>query len=386
MPAGNAGDVHFWERCRGMKSSKAMLLTAGVVLTVLLAGNPCSAQEHAAWPANWNNWSDPALWAQVGNADNFGELSGAAGGQGAGPQALCGTVGYSYRVGKFEVTAGQYVVFLNAVASNEDTYGLYNPSMDTAVDASGFGCNIKREGSPGHYNYSVAEDWANRPVNWVSWGDAARFCNWLTKGRPKGDQDASTTEDGSYLLNGATTDEAMQAVIRKSPLDGGRYYIPTENEWYKAAYHANDPGAPGGNYFDYPTANNSAPSNVLDDPDSGNNANFLAAEYTIDAPYFRTEAGEFENSPSPYGTFDQGGNVREWNEAVILTDNRGLRGGSFGDEADSLRADHRDSYGLPSAENGFTGFRIVEVPEPATLSLLALGGLAMIRRRRGGGE
>ena len=229
----------------------------------------------------------------------------------------------------------------------------------------------------------MAEDWANRPVNWVSWGDAARFCNWLTKGRPEGDQDASTTEDGSYLLNGATTDEAMQAVIRKSPLDGGRYYIPTENEWYKAAYHANDPGAPGGNYFDYPTANNSAPSNVLDDPDSGNNANFLAAEYTIDAPYYRTEAGEFENSPSPYGTFDQGGNVWEWDEAVLSGSYRGLRGGSFNDSGYDLLAAYRSVY-YPTVERDHVGFRVVEVPEPSTASLLVAGGAVVLHRRRGG--
>ena len=314
----------------------------------------------------------------MGNEGNFGELSGAAGEQGEVPQVLCGAVGYSYRVGKFEVMAGQYAAFLNAVASNEDTYGPYNPSMDTAIDSSGFGCNIKREVSTGHYTYSVAEDWANRPVNWVSWGDAARYCNWLTKGKPEGYQDASTTEDGSYLLNGATTDAELLAVTRKSYADGGRYYIPTEDEWYKAAYHAND-GATG-NYFDYPTANNSAPSSELVDPDGGNNANF--DEYTIDAPYFRTEAGEFESSLSPYGTFDQGGNVREWNEAVILTDNRGMRGGAFGDEADLLRADYRDSYGLPTSEDGFTGFRIVEIPEPASMAILALGGITVLMRRR----
>ena len=359
-----------------------MLVTVGVVLAVLLAGNPCSAQVHAAWPANWNNWSDPALWAQVGNAGNFGELSGADGGHGSGPQSVCGAVKYQYKVAMFEVTAGQYTAFLNAVAASEDTYGLYNPMMDTANDPSAFGCNIKREGSAGQYIYKVAEDWANRPVNWVSWGDAARYCNWLTNGQTEGGQGALTTEDGSYLLSGATTDAELMAVTRKSYAEGGRYYIPTEDEWYKSAYHANDPGAPGGNYFDYPTASGSAPSNVSNDPDVGNSANFLESEYTIDAPHYRSEAGEFENSLSPYGTSDQGGNVREWNEAVILTDNRGLRGGSFGDGAETLCSNWR-GYDLPTTEDGYTGFRIVEIPEPTTLAILALGGLAVIRRRRG---
>ena len=38
---------------------------------------------------------------------------------------ICGSVGYNYNIGKYEVTAGQYTEFLNAVART-DTYGLYN--------------------------------------------------------------------------------------------------------------------------------------------------------------------------------------------------------------------------------------------------------------------
>jgi formylglycine-generating enzyme required for sulfatase activity len=37
----------------------------------------------------------------------------------------------------------------------------------------------------------------------------------------------------------------------------------------------------------------------------------------IGSPYYRMNVGEFENSDSPYGTFDQGGNIWEWNEAIF---------------------------------------------------------------------
>jgi hypothetical protein len=37
-------------------------------------------------------------------------------------------VSYIYDIGKFEITAGEYAEFLNAVA-HTDTYGLYNTSM-----------------------------------------------------------------------------------------------------------------------------------------------------------------------------------------------------------------------------------------------------------------
>jgi formylglycine-generating enzyme required for sulfatase activity len=282
-----------------------------------------------------------------------------------------GAVGYEYNIGKYEVTAGQYTAFLNAVAKT-DTYGLYNMWM--WYDP--YGCEIKQTGSSGSYSYSVASDYANRPVNIVSWGDSARFANWLHNGQPTGAQNASTTENGAYTLNGATTDAALLVVTRKA---NAKWVIPSEDEWYKAAYHKND-GATG-NYFDYSTSSDIVPSNDLISPDPGNNANFEEDGYTIGSPYYRTEVGEFENSDSPYGTFDQGGNVWEWNEAFLRESYRGLRGGSFFYPDNRLPASVR-GYDPPTGEYRDAGFRVARVPEPGCSAILALGGLGMIRRKR----
>ena len=103
----------------------------------------------------------------VGNPGNPGELSGQGAG-GEGPDAIVGGVDYIYGISKFEVTAGQYTDFLNAVAA-EDTYGLYSTLMWT----DSYGCKIERAGSSGSYTYIIDRDWADREVNYVSWVDAA---------------------------------------------------------------------------------------------------------------------------------------------------------------------------------------------------------------------
>jgi formylglycine-generating enzyme len=258
-----------------------------------------------------------------------------------------GSVGYAYDIGKFDVTAAQYCAFLNAVAAT-DTYGLYSTNMNVTVSVTG--CNIVRAGAAGSYTYSVAADFANRPVNYVSWGDAARFCNWLQNGQISGVQDAKTTEDGAYYLNGAVSNAALLTVTRKANV---QYFLPTEDEWYKAAFY--DPNKPGGaGYWDYPTKSDTAPSNVLSATGT-NNANY---NYSIGSPY-RTEVGAFAASPGPYGTFDQGGNVKQWNETKIGS-NRGLRGGSYTSIAAALASSARDGT-TPAVEDYPIGFRIAAI-------------------------
>jgi formylglycine-generating enzyme required for sulfatase activity len=287
----------------------------------------------------------------VGNLGNAGELSG-KGANGYGADRICGAVGYEYRMGKYEVTAGQYTAFLNKVAAT-DTYGLYDTNMWYDIIVTGLfpsnGCKIQRNDANGDglWEYSVASDYANRPVNYINWGDSARFANWLHNGQPTGAQNASTTEDGSYTLNGATSDKALLAVTRKP---NATWVIPSEDEWYKAAYHENAPVAV--NYFDYPTGSDTAPGQDMTDA-SGNNANYSTGfgPYPIDSgTYYTTIVGEFQNSASPYGTFDQGGNVWEWNEAILYGSYRGLRGGSFNSYSRNLHASGREYFYSPPPE------------------------------------
>ena len=296
----------------------------------------------------------------VGNAGNAADDTG------------YGWVSTTYNMGTYEVTAGQYAEFLNAVAKS-DPYGLYNSSMDSNAQ----GCQITQHGSDGNYTYdfsggwveapgSTAADWENRPVNCVSWGDAARFANWMHNGQGSGD-----TENGSYSLNGAMSDAELLAVSREAD---ATWVLASEDEWYKAAYYSGS----GSTYYDSPTGTDSTPSHHLDG--GGNNATCYGFGYTIGVPYYRTEVGAHVNSDSPYGTFDQGGNVHEWNETVIGS-SRGIRGGSFISFGHDLLASFR-THGNPTFEHYQIGFRLAYVPEPSSLGLLALGGLTLLRRRR----
>ncbi|MHB1035329.1 MAG: SUMF1/EgtB/PvdO family nonheme iron enzyme [Pirellulales bacterium] len=290
-----------------------------------------------------------------------------------------GAVPYTYQMGKYEVTVGQYAEFLNAVAKT-DTYLLYNGNAP-----------IQRNGSSGSYTYSVARDRANHPVNYVSFWNALRFINWLNNDQPSGSQDASTTEDGAYTLDETCTlyDEDLADNGRIDRNAGAKFFLPAVDEWYKAAYY--DPDKPGGaGYWDYPTGTDVVPSPVLADPDPGNNANFTFHDgdfwQSTGSIYGTTPVGAFTNSASPYGTFDQGGNLFEhvgakgdWASDSV--------GGCFAYESVSFT-----SLGIPARmEYTLIGFRVAgaaPVPEPSTVVLGVLGalgiGLGWWRRRKAG--
>lgn len=287
---------------------------------------------------------------RVGNPGNPGELSGVGAG-GWGPDRICGAVGYTYKIGKYEITAAQYTDFLTNKAQS-DPYGLYNTNMWTKTR----GCRIQRAGTSPNYTYSVAEEWANRPVNYVSYWDTCRFANWLHNGQGSGD-----TETGAYTLNGYNDVDGRD--IQRNP--GAKWFLPSEDEWYKAAYYKGGGIAAG--YWVYPTQSNSIPSSALIDPDPGNNVTYNT---DTDPVHYRTEVGEHENSESAYGTFDQAGNVWEWNEALVdpaYPAYRGLRGGNWDSTYDDLQGSGRGNYNYPTLENPGSGFRVAAyVPRPAS--------------------
>lgn len=267
------------------------------------------------------------------------------------PVTGAGAVGYEFLISRYEVTVGQYTVFLNAVAQ-ADPHGLYHTAMASDANVAG----IVRGGSPGAFKYTVMPGCGNHPVTYVSWFDAARFCNWLHHGQGEGD-----TETGAYSLKGKN--QGMDITVEA----GARAWIPTWDEWHKAAFYDPTKGG-GGGYWSYAIRSdalrdNTASANYFD----GDYAVTQSSSYSTGQNYL-TDVGAYGSvSASYYGTCDQAGNVAEWNDGVLQGKWRAQRGGGWLDTGMLVawafnRAD-------PAAEGRLVGFRVAAAPERAAAGL-----------------
>ncbi len=159
-----------------------------------------------------------------------------------------GSVSYVYKIAKYEITYDEYCEFLNAVAKT-DTYTLFQAGTGPRV-------GMTRSGSSGSYVYTVDADFGNKPFNLkVDWFKLARYCNWLHNGKPIGSQNSSTTEGGAYTLNGANGPTDWILVN-----SGAAYRIPTEDEWYKAAYYKG--GGTIAGYWSFATQSETIPNTL----------------------------------------------------------------------------------------------------------------------------
>jgi hypothetical protein len=164
-----------------------------------------------------------------------------------------GSVDYEYQIGKFLVTTDEYAEFLNIVGPDPGlydarmAYGPTAPFLPGDVDLFTFRNNgiiySKRYG-----RFMPNEGYSGKPVYWVSYYSAMRYCNWFHHGKPKNIFTQSLIDNGAYRISGS----ALVGYRGNRPAQGGflkietfsaaktpnaKYYIPTMDEWYKAAYY-----------------------------------------------------------------------------------------------------------------------------------------------------
>jgi len=322
-----------------MQASKTVAFVATVVL-LLAAGGTARAQITIET-------------VPVGNPGNPDDIHGDG----------YGGVDYIFNIGKYEVTNAQYCEFLNAGdPSGDNVLHLYASGME-----HDYGGITRTPGNPMGAKYEVLPGRGNKPVNYVNFWDACRFANWLHNGQGDGD-----TETGAYTL---TSDGIASNTITRN--SGWKWAVPSEDEWYKAAYYAGASGV----YHDYATGTDVGAYPTAEAPPGTNmvkgSANYNGAVGDL------TDVGAYTGKPSdsPYGTFDQNGNVFEWNDTILYWSFRGLRGGDLAINETQLRAVYRHGSPDPTWERYFIGFRVVQVPEPVSAALLAVGALVLGRRR-----
>jgi formylglycine-generating enzyme required for sulfatase activity len=252
--------------------------------------------------------------------------------------------------------------------------------------------------------YSVKSGRDNNPVSFVSWYDAIRMANWMHNRQGSGD-----TEDGAYTL-GALGPGAVPingpSITRNA---GAHWFLPSDHEWYKAAYH--HPFAQGGDgddYWEYPTRSNqipfSAPPPGTAAPQTSNTTNYFYNDlgpigyndgYAVTGSHvfdpmqnYLTDVGAYSEANSYYGTFDQAGSQYEWNERPYAGGvNRELRGGSWAATGffDPQFLAAPSANGLNPATGSFSGvgFRLATiVPEPSGATLVAsVASLSLVHCR-----
>jgi formylglycine-generating enzyme required for sulfatase activity len=233
------------------------------------------------------------------------------------PVSGIASVPYNYLMTKYEITNIEYCLFLNSV----DPEGL-NPQeiYNSQMEFDFVGGILYSSSEPNGAKYSLKPNMGNKPVNFVSWWSAARYCNWLHNGalsyQTTSSDPSAPQNDGAYTVSSFTFTFGPVP----SANSGAKFTIPVIDEWVKAAYYSAN--SLSGAYNPYATQYSEVPSSVTANITTGdgianvfdNSANWQYGAFwdpgigfPIPAP---TTVGT-NGAPSAYGLFDMNGNVAE---------------------------------------------------------------------------
>lgn len=308
-------------------------------------------------------------WATVGAPGNTAYDGGSS-----GLFAGRGSVGYSYRITKHEISTAQYLEFLNTFSTDlGDPYLLSQAWGGFVQDSSYTGPGRK-------YKLETPSSGA-WPVVGISWRNAARYCNWLQNGKSP---TLAALASGAYDASTFGTDSDGKVTDAPTHLPGAQYWIPTLDEWMKAAHfdpQRYGPGQPG--YWNY--VNSTDLPLVPGLPGVGQtSAGFSTNEEARQIPL-----GAYADQVSPWGLLDLSGGGEEWTETSLRADDRkdrwydGRAFGEFGDLPWDVDSIELAGATLATINGGDSTFRIVSaVPAPSGVVAFMIPALLAVTRRR----
>ncbi len=273
-----------------------------------------------------------------------------------------GEVNYKYGIGEFDTTVSQYVTFLNTVdPRGRNTLQLYFDDMSPTNWPKYGSISYSSSAALGQHYFVAYSEWANKPFNFANFTVAARFANSLTNGKilSKTSSSSGGFNYVTYTVRLSTRTATGMYNIANPQTTRTRstgFVIPSNNEWVKAAYY--DPKGGGtDSYWAYPTGpfnqpnvavlnpttgdvdnasdqplatyNPNDPNSSVDTPgappgpgpdwcpsQAGSNCDALPADFPTGLDLeknYQTNVSTVgqDKTPSPWGTYDQGGNVVE---------------------------------------------------------------------------
>ena len=336
--------------------------TATLSLLLIAAAAPAHAQTITT-----ENGTEFVTIGAVGNAPYGGAI--------VSPDRPVGTVNYEYRIARTEVTAGQWLEFANA-------YAPYNTSpLVSGGEIRGPWLRVVPGSSPPQFY--LRDNALPTYATQTTWRMAARFCNWLHNGKSG---EGWAFESGVYdTMTFGRNPETNEYTDQTTPSPGARFWIPSLDEWVKAAYF--DPNKNGTNqpgYWQFPTTSDTAPITGLPSEGGQTSAGLFRLDGGGPLP-----VGAYSNITSPWGLFDLSGGATEittsWTSDVYRFDLLGAGTGYWSEPDAALRiGDRIGEFGLGSVTGGDTGFRLAaSIPTPTTTLLLSLPLLLLPRSRRG---
>ena len=235
-----------------------------------------------------------------------------------------GRVDESYRISRTEVTAGQYIEMLNMYIGQRTYDGwrtdpLFAAFIDNSVSNEGeYG--LDEQGNSRVFRYVIGP-LANRPV-YLSHVESMLYINWLHHGRPT---DLNVIRTGVYdaarfiTLDLLTSNAPGPQRLTIAPAAGARFFIPTQDQWIRAAHFDPNRNGPGqGGFWQFP---NGTDSPSIPGPPGVGSAN-IGWDYDPSVGGGRLFAGDIDiasypDTQSPWGLLDTSGNGREWTSTVM---------------------------------------------------------------------